>query len=178
MKCIGAWCGKRQRTQFRQRKKQERVHPKMEPLKKFIDDILEMDCAAPRKPRHTARRIWRRLASEKPEYPVAESTVREYVRGRKRAMAWLSAKYSCRRATLPGRISGIGAPLHRNTQHPHSGACLHNSHHIAIHLDEPLRFGDESPLQRLLLEARSGCRFASPKRAIGEVDYAAADLNR
>ena len=68
------------------RKKQERVHPKMEPLKKFIDDILEMDGAAPRKQRHTARRIWRRLASEQPEYPVAESTVREYVRGRKRAM--------------------------------------------------------------------------------------------
>jgi transposase len=34
------------------RKKQERVHPKMEPLKKFIDDILEMDGAAPRKQRH------------------------------------------------------------------------------------------------------------------------------
>src|ERR1700749_820956 len=55
------------------RKKQERVHPKME-------------CTAPGKQRHTARRIWRRLATEQPEYPVAESTVREYVRGRKRAM--------------------------------------------------------------------------------------------
>lgn len=69
-----------------ERKKQERTLPKVGPVKEFIDQILEWDCGAPRKQRHTARRIWRRLAAEHPEYPVAESTVREYVRGRKRAM--------------------------------------------------------------------------------------------
>jgi hypothetical protein len=46
-----------------ERKKQERVHPKMEPVKRSIDNILKMDCAALRKQRHTARRIWRRLAA-------------------------------------------------------------------------------------------------------------------
>ena len=69
-----------------ERKKQERIFPKLGPLKEFIDNILERDCGAPRKQRHTARRIWHRLLAERPEHRVAESTVREYVRGRKRAM--------------------------------------------------------------------------------------------
>ena len=68
------------------RKKQKRVLPKLAPVKEFIDNILEMDTQAPRKQRHTARLIWRRLCAEQTEYPVAESTVREYVRGRKQAM--------------------------------------------------------------------------------------------
>jgi transposase len=69
-----------------ERKKQERIFPKLGPLKEFIDNILESDCGAPRKQRHTARRIWHRLVTEQPEHRVAESTVREYVRGRKRAL--------------------------------------------------------------------------------------------
>jgi transposase len=69
-----------------ERKKQERIFPKLGPLKEFIDNILERDCGAPRKQRHTARRIWHRLLAEQPEHRVAESTVREYVRGRKRAL--------------------------------------------------------------------------------------------
>src|SRR4051794_20405410 len=62
-----------------ERKKQERIFPKLGPVKEFIDSILEMDCGAPRKQRHTARRIWHRLLAERPAHPVAESTVREYV---------------------------------------------------------------------------------------------------
>jgi transposase len=89
------------------RKKQERVHPKMEPLRKFIDDILEMDCAAPRKQRHTARRIWRRLTSEQPEYPVAESTVREYVRGRKRAMGLARREVFVPQSYSPGQEAQV-----------------------------------------------------------------------
>ncbi len=69
-----------------ERKKQERVLPKLGPVKQFIDSLLELDGEAPRKQRHTARRIWTRLCMEHSQHPVAESTVREYVRGRKRAL--------------------------------------------------------------------------------------------
>ena len=65
-----------------ERKKQERVLPKLGPVKEFIDSILEVDGEAPRKQRHTARRIWTRLCMEHSQHPVAESTVR----GRKRAL--------------------------------------------------------------------------------------------
>jgi hypothetical protein len=55
------------------------------PVQAFIDRILETDRRAPRKQRHTARRIHDRLGRERPDAPVAASTVREYVRGWKRA---------------------------------------------------------------------------------------------
>jgi transposase len=41
-----------------ERKTQERVLPKIGPVKEFIDSILKADQAAPRKQRHTARRVW------------------------------------------------------------------------------------------------------------------------
>ena len=62
-----------------------RVKPRLAPVQAFIDQILESDRTAPRKQRHTARRIHDRLQRERPEAPVAASTVREYVRGWKRA---------------------------------------------------------------------------------------------
>lgn len=70
----------------RERKRPERERPKLALAVPFIDAILEADRRAPRKQRHTARRIWTRLRQEKPEVAVAESTVREYVRQRKAAM--------------------------------------------------------------------------------------------
>jgi transposase len=72
-----------------ERKKPERERPKLAPALPFIDAILEADRRAPRKQRHTARRIWMRLRQEKPEMVVGESTVREYVRQRKQAMGLL-----------------------------------------------------------------------------------------
>jgi transposase len=69
-----------------ERKKPERERPKLAAATPFIDAILEADRRAPRKQRHTARRIWTRLRQEKPGIAVAESTVREYVRQRKVAM--------------------------------------------------------------------------------------------
>lgn len=69
-----------------QRKKQERILTKLAPVKAFIDGILEGDRQAPRKQRHTARRIWSRLCQELPRHPIAESTVRQYVRIRKLEM--------------------------------------------------------------------------------------------
>jgi hypothetical protein len=52
----------------------------------FIDQVLEADRRAPRKQRHTARRIYHRILTEFPDATVAESTVRNHVRARKRAM--------------------------------------------------------------------------------------------
>lgn len=72
-----------------ERKKQERERPKLAAALPFIDAILEADRRAPRKLRHTARRIWRRLLQEMQGISVAESTVREYVRQRKAAMGLL-----------------------------------------------------------------------------------------
>ncbi|MGI8609344.1 MAG: IS21 family transposase, partial [Candidatus Dormibacteria bacterium] len=60
-----------------------RERPVMGPWVVEIDGILEADRKAPRKQRHTARRIWVRLRKEH-EAKVAESTVREYVRERRR----------------------------------------------------------------------------------------------
>jgi transposase len=63
-----------------ERKVPTRAQPKLEPVKDFIDEILRTDQQAPRKQRHTAHRIWKRIREEWPEVaPPAESTVRHYV---------------------------------------------------------------------------------------------------
>ena len=46
----------------------------------FIDEVLEADRQAPRKQRHTARRLYQRILSEFPDAAVAESTVRVELR--------------------------------------------------------------------------------------------------
>jgi transposase len=57
-----------------------RARPRTAPVMAFIDAILDADRRAPRKQRHTAHRIWVRLGQEQPAHPIAESTVRRYVR--------------------------------------------------------------------------------------------------
>lgn len=69
-----------------ERKIPERERPKLAAAIPFIDEILGADRKAPRKQRHTAHRIWRRLRREMPAVDVAESTVRQYVRERKAAL--------------------------------------------------------------------------------------------
>jgi transposase len=64
-----------------------RPAPKLGAYRAIVDGWLEADRAAPRKQRHTAKRIWRRLVDEHGA-DVAETTVRDYVRARKRAMGW------------------------------------------------------------------------------------------
>jgi transposase len=64
-----------------------RPAPKLGAYRVVIDGWLEADRVAPRKQRHTARRIHRRLVDEHGA-DVAESTVRQYVRERKRAMGF------------------------------------------------------------------------------------------
>jgi transposase len=77
-----------------ERKRAQRRRPVTEGVKPFIESILESDRQAPRKQRHTAHRIWQRLRNERPELAVAESTIRKYVRGRKRELGW-STRVTC-----------------------------------------------------------------------------------
>jgi transposase len=60
----------------------------------LIERILEDDRQAPRKQRHTAHRIWQRIRVERPDHAVAESTIRKYVRERKRELGW-SVRTTC-----------------------------------------------------------------------------------
>lgn len=55
-----------------------RVSPVLEGWKATIDGWLEADRKAPKKQRHTARRVWQRLVDEH-DAQVGESTVRRYV---------------------------------------------------------------------------------------------------
>jgi transposase len=90
-----------------ERKKQERTLRKIEPVKAFIDNIIETDGKAPRKQRHTARRIWKRLCNEDPQYPVGESTVREYVRERKRAIGLEKREVFVPQSYAPGQEAQV-----------------------------------------------------------------------
>jgi len=68
------------------RKKPEgRPAPVLGPYHDLIDEWLEGDREAPPKQRHTAKRIWERLLTEKGA-KVAERTVREHVAKRRRAL--------------------------------------------------------------------------------------------
>jgi transposase len=62
-----------------------RPAPKLGPFRALVDAWLEADREAPRKQRHTAKRIHRRLVDEHGA-EVAETTVRDYVRRRRREL--------------------------------------------------------------------------------------------
>ncbi len=64
--------------------------------------MLDADRGAPRKQRHTARRIHRRILKEFPDATVAESTVRNHVRERRHAMGLV------RRETFVPQSYGLG----------------------------------------------------------------------
>lgn len=66
-----------------ERKRPARRQPRSDPVKGFIEAILQNDRQAPRKQRQTAQRIWQRLRQERPEASVSASTVRRYVRRRR-----------------------------------------------------------------------------------------------
>jgi transposase len=64
---------------------EERPAPKLGPYRPLIDQWLIADREAPRKQRHTAKRVWERLRDEHGA-EVAETTVRDYVRRRRREL--------------------------------------------------------------------------------------------
>ena len=65
------------------RKQRVRAAPRLEPFKAAIDAMLTEDLTAPRKQRHTARRVFARLADEHGATELSYSTVRNYVRSRR-----------------------------------------------------------------------------------------------
>ena len=69
------------------RSAQGRPAPKLGEYRAVIDAWLLADREAPRKQRHTAKRIHQRLVDEHGA-EVAEVTVRQYVRSRKRQLGW------------------------------------------------------------------------------------------
>jgi transposase len=66
-----------------ERKQPVRRKPRLDPVKEFIDAILQADQQAPRKQRHTGQRIWQRIRQERPEAIVSVATVRRHVRQRR-----------------------------------------------------------------------------------------------
>ena len=64
---------------------ESRPAPKLGPYRAVIDEILEADREAPRKQRHTARRIWQRLVEEHGA-EVSERQVCRYVHDKRREL--------------------------------------------------------------------------------------------
>ena len=62
-----------------------RPAPKLGPYRPLIDEWLTADREAPRKQRHTARRVWERLRDEHGA-EISERQVRRYVRARRRLL--------------------------------------------------------------------------------------------
>lgn len=65
------------------RKVPVRSSPRLDPFKQAIDDMLRADLDAPRKQRHTARRVLARLVDEHAAADLSYSTVRDYVARRR-----------------------------------------------------------------------------------------------
>jgi transposase len=82
------------------RRPEGRPAPALGPYREIIDRWLLGDLKAPVKQRHTATRIYRRLVEEYGA-GVAETTVRDYVRGRRRELGLTAAAY-CPQVHDPG----------------------------------------------------------------------------
>jgi transposase len=78
-----------------------RPAPRLGPYRALIDSWLEADRDAPRKQRHAAKRIHERLVDEHGA-DVAEVTVRQYVRKRKRQMGWPVGEVHVPQVHAPG----------------------------------------------------------------------------
>ena len=82
-----------------QRKVPARPAPRLDPVKGLIDAMLREDLDAPRKQRHTARRVHARLIDEH-QVEVTYSTVRDYVRVR-RPQIWAEAGRTLEQVFVP-----------------------------------------------------------------------------
>lgn len=82
------------------RKTPTRVAPRLDPVKPLIDAMLREDLNAPRKQRHTARRVLARLVEEHGHGDMKYPTVRDYV-ARRRAEIALEAGTSATEVMVP-----------------------------------------------------------------------------
>ena len=87
-------------------KPRSRPHPRIGPYQQIIDQWLIDDKSAPRKQRHTARRIYQRLIDEEGA-ELAESTVRRYVRIRKLELSLATDEVFCPQIHLPGKDAEV-----------------------------------------------------------------------
>lgn len=83
-----------------ERKTPVRVAPKLEPAKGLIDAMLTEDLSAPRKQRHTARRVLARLVDEHQFTDLTYSAVRDYV-ARRRPEIWAASGKAVQDAFVP-----------------------------------------------------------------------------
>jgi transposase len=83
-----------------ERKTPVRVAPKLDPAKGLIDAMLTEDLSAPRKQRHTARRVLARLVDEHEFTDLTYSAVRDYV-ARRRPEIWAAAGKATEDAFVP-----------------------------------------------------------------------------
>jgi transposase len=87
------------------RKKPDRPHWKLQAFIPQIEAMLQEDRDAPRKQRHTAHRIWRRLRDNNPGFGLNERTIRKYVRKRRFAMG-LAGRDICIPQSYPWGLEG------------------------------------------------------------------------
>jgi len=126
------------------RRRSEGERPVVGPLIPFINAILEADRKAPRKQRHTAHRIWQRILAEMAPRRVAEVTIRQYVRERKRELGWSTRTTCVPQSYEPGQegqvdwyeawaeLSGEPVLLQVFTMRSMaSGAAFHRAYHRA-----------------------------------------------
>ena len=83
-----------------------RPRPRIDPYRQVIDQWLIDDRTAPRKQRHTARRIYQRLVDEEGA-KLAESTVRRYLRIRKAELGLATDEAFCPQVHLPGQDAEV-----------------------------------------------------------------------
>ena len=88
-----------------ERKTPVRTAPRLEALKPAIDAMLRSDLEAPKKQRHTARRVLARLVDEHAADGLSYSTVRDYV-AKRRPQVWAEAG----RAVGEGHVPQTKAP--------------------------------------------------------------------
>ena len=88
------------------RRPEGRPAPRLGAYRELIDEWLIADLVAPRKQRHTARRMWRRLVDEHGAV-VAEATVREHVRKRRRELGLTVGEVFVPQVHAPGRTAEV-----------------------------------------------------------------------
>jgi transposase len=83
-----------------------RPAPKLGEYRELIDEWLIADQLAPRKQRHTAKRIWKRLVDEY-GLEVAETTVRDHVRKRRRELGLTVGEVFVPQVHAPARTAEV-----------------------------------------------------------------------
>jgi transposase len=83
-----------------------RPAPKLGPYRAIIDGWLAADRDAPRKQQHTAKRVWSRLVDEHGA-EVAQTTVRDYVRARRREIGRPVSDVSVPQHHAPGQDAEV-----------------------------------------------------------------------